>query len=175
MRINQIRYLVLGVILLNQISPTLSQRYRTAVGIRMGNDVGLSIQQKIAKSWTLEGIVNTTFQNQDVGIKLLGENHHRILGKRLNMYFGAGPHLKYSYDTVEKLVPGLALIAGLEMTVGRLNASLDFQPSFQFGKVDRVFIPSTAMTIRYVLIKEKQKERKKWQFWKKKERRRNAM
>ncbi|MBK9272690.1 MAG: hypothetical protein IPM48_13965 [Saprospiraceae bacterium] len=150
--------LILVLLLLSD--PVSAQRYQTAIGMRMGNDVGLSIQQKIAKYWTLEGIVTSTFQNQDLGIKLLAENHHPVLGKRFNMYFGAGPHLKYIYDSTEHLLPGLGMIAGLEITVGRLNASLDFQPSFQFDKSDRLFIPSTAMSIRYVLFKQKKKERK---------------
>lgn len=143
-----------------------AQRYGTAVGIRMGNELGITVQQNLGKAWTMEGMVNSSFQNRDLGLRILGENHQAVLGKRMNLYLGVGPVMKYYGDSTERVEWGGGMIAGIELTLGRLNASLDFQPSFYFGDPVRVFEPSSGISIRYVLIKERRKEKKKhwWQF-----------
>lgn len=144
------------------------QRYTTAVGLRMGNDLGMTIQQRIAKEWTLEGIVHSRFESEDVAIHVLAEYHRPVLGRSLNMYFGVGPQLNYRYEITEQLDAGVSMVAGLELNLGKLNASLDIMPSYNLGKAERSFIPNSAFSIRYVLVKESKKYKRKWWTRKKK-------
>ncbi|WP_210114351.1 hypothetical protein [Hymenobacter aquaticus] len=134
-------------------SPAQAQKYRTAVGGRLGaGNYGLTIQQKILDKTTLEGIgiVGT----REVSGTVLAERHFGILGPSLNYYLGAGGHLGNHKD--DGVFGGFDGIIGAEYKVAfiPLVLSFDFKPSLELSSADWARFP-TAFSIRYVLIKEK--------------------
>ncbi|HQW55717.1 MAG TPA: hypothetical protein PK076_06295 [Saprospiraceae bacterium] len=148
---------------------TLSaQKYRTAAGIRIGTEFGLTVQQLLWDEYTLEGIVQKGFFNDIATASVLFEKHQKILSKGFNFYIGAGPHYGfYTRDRGERKNPlGVTAIAGIEMRFERVVASFDFKPAINIVGGDRIFDTQTALSLRYVLIKAKKKEQK-WKFWEK--------
>ncbi|MBC3540742.1 hypothetical protein ACFSC6_12700 [Rufibacter sediminis] len=133
--------------------PALAQRYKTAAGVRIGNDeFGGTIQQKILEKTTLEGMV--TAGTRQVTATLLAEQHFPVLGQRFNYYMGGGVHgghLK-DYGTIY----GFDVIGGLEYKVNGLPflLSADLKPAIHLRHEDWLSFGG-AFSIRYVLIKEK--------------------
>jgi hypothetical protein len=153
-------------LLLVSVHGLVAQKYVTSLGARLGEETGLSLQQRIAKEWSIEGILLSSWRNKDLGLKVLAEKHHPILGRRLNMYYGGGIHWNYLNDSAKIYPSGLSGIVGLELSISRLNISWDFLPSFNIWYGDGDFTPSTAVSLRYILIKEK-KKKKHWRPFKK--------
>mgnify|MGYP003325643007 FL=1 len=61
---------------------------------------------------------------------------------------------------------GMDLVAGLELNISRLNLSLDFMPAFNFTGSNSFFVPNKAISLRYIIINDKdfrkrQKEKEK--------------
>lgn len=147
-----------------------AQKYRTAGGVRLGNSFGITIQQKIFKSTTLEGLLQTGLGGKENGrFTLLWEQHQKMLGRRLNFYYGAGLHRGWKTDSEDtgKFDSGVTAITGLEMTISRLNISVDYKPVFNVFNGDRFYRGQTALSLRYVIVKHK-KKKINWKFWKKK-------
>jgi hypothetical protein len=117
-------------LLLVSVHGLVAQKYVTSLGARLGEETGLSLQQRIAKEWSIEGILLSSWRNKDLGLKVLAEKHHPILGRRLNMYYGGGIHWNYLNDSAKIYPSGLSGIVGLELSISRLNISWDFLPSF---------------------------------------------
>ena len=163
---------ILVLILCSTISQfAIAQKYQTAAGARVGTRFGLTIQQKILKSSTIEGIFQTNIGGKDdILLTFLWEQHNKLIGKRLNFYYGAGIHkgwiLNQSVESGLKAPSGVSLIAGLEMTLGRLNLSLDYKPLVNVISGERFYESQSAISLRYVLIKAK-KQKKNWKFWEK--------
>ncbi|MCB2378680.1 hypothetical protein LGH70_13850 [Hymenobacter sp. BT635] len=134
-------------------TPAQAQKYRTAVGGRLGaGNYGLTIQQKILDKTTLEGI--GIVGSREVSGTVLAERHFGILGPSLNYYLGAGGHLGNHKD--DGVFGGFDGIIGAEYKVAfvPLVLSFDFKPSVEFNSADWARFP-TAFSVRYVLIKEK--------------------
>lgn len=158
-----------------------AQKYRTAAGIRVGTEFGLTVQQSLWDNYTLEGIAQKGFFNDMASVSVLFEKHHKLLFKGLNIYMGAGPQAGF-YSANKRVVYkgeepvyrknayGLALIGGIEMRVKNMIISYDYKPALNFTGGDRFFDSQTGLSVRYILIKAKKKEQK-WKFWKKEERR----
>ena len=157
-----------------------AQRYTTAIGARLGEGIGLSIQQVVFPQWTIEGILTRRRKEQLTHYALLAEHHRKLLGKRLNFYLGAGIQ-GGNYDTelaevLDSPFGGVAVV-GLEFTVKRLNISADFQPEVNFQGGPAVLTSTSAISLRYVVFKhiKKKKDKKKgkkkggfnWKFWEK--------
>jgi len=71
-----------------------AQSYGTSLGLRLANDkntrlVGLTAQHRILKKVTIEGILQSDFNNNTTFHGLI-ERHHAFLTKRFNLYVGAG-------------------------------------------------------------------------------------
>jgi hypothetical protein len=150
-----------------------AQSYKTAAGLRIGHGIHPSIQQHIHDKWTAEGILHTNFNTSDLGITLLAEQHHKILFRGFNFYYGAGGHYywKSASNRVENEVSnnvyGLSFIGGAEMTIGKLNVSVDFKPELHFGG-DQTFPlewTGLAVSVRHVLIKREKKKMSDWSIW----------
>jgi hypothetical protein len=175
-----------------------SQAYMTAGGLRLGTDWGLTVQQRLAKSVTFEGIVQSSLQREEVMLTGLVEKHYPLVFRGLNLYAGAGLH-KGWLSTASPVEPpvrtfgdpfGLTLIGGAELTLGRLNFSYDFKPAINLSGGEKNFYTQTGISVRYVFLnnkvykkhlkKRKKAKRKKegkgnhlgdgWKFWKKDER-----
>jgi hypothetical protein len=180
-----------------QIPGALGQAYMSAAGLRVGTDWGLTVQQRLTKSATLEGIVQSSLQREEIMLTVLAEQHYPVLFRGLNLYFGGGAHKGWLSKTSknEEVLRntenplGITLVGGAELTIGRLNISYDFKPSLNIKGGEEAFYPQTGISIRYVLldnkvykdmVKQRKKDarseknkqnqdRDKWKFWKKKD------
>ncbi|MBC6610338.1 hypothetical protein H8B15_05370 [Hymenobacter sp. BT507] len=145
--------LILFMLLVGLASTAQAQKYRTAAGVRLGaGNYGLTVQQKIFEKTTLEGL--GLVGSREVSLGLLAERHFGILGPSLNYYLGAGGHVGTHKD--DGAFGGIDAIVGLEykLPITRLVLSADFKPSVEFGSSDWARFP-TAISVRYILIKEK--------------------
>jgi hypothetical protein len=167
-----------------------AQSYMTAAGLRFGTDWGITLQQRIAKKTTIEGILQSSLQREEVLLTGLVEQHYPILTKGLNVYFGGGMHkgwISGPSDAESQARPyedpfGVTLIAGAEITLGRINVSYDFKPAINLSGGEEKFYTQTGVSVRYALLnnkvykkmakKKRKKQRQKegkdgWMFWKK--------
>jgi hypothetical protein len=131
-----------------------AQKYRTAAGVRIGRDnFGVTVQQKVFERTTLEGIglVGT----REVSATLLAEQHFGLLGKSLNYYLGAGAHVGVQKN--DGGFGGVDAIAGVEYKIAFVPVvlSLDVKPSVEISNSDDWFRFPAALSVRYILIKDK--------------------
>lgn len=158
-----------------------AQSYNTSLGMRLGTDWGISVQQRIAKRITIEGIIQSSLQREEVTVTGLVEKHFPLVTRRLNVYMGAGVHKGWITPDPEFATPnnpfGLSFIGGIEFTLGRLNISYDYKPAFNLSGGDRRMYNQSGVSMRYVINKRKwrlfgkKKKKKKgngWKFWQKK-------
>lgn len=185
--------LLIVLLLLAVVVPSTAQRYFTAAGIRLGTDWGLTIEQRVAKRWTVQAILNHDNPNDLTLFTVLGEHHQPLIGKRINLFTGAGFHAG-SFDSRKRETfpegpKGITLIGGLEATFGRLNASFDLKPAINLVDTEQALYWQTGLSVRYVIAKngvwkdmnkskkQRQKDRAKakrkaergepkWKFWK---------
>ena len=145
-----------------------AQKYRTAAGIRIGTEFGLTVQQLVLENTTIEGIIQKGFFNDQTSITVLYEQHQKMIFKGLNFYIGTGPHAGiYGKDRDgRKNSYGLTAIGGIEMRFGKLCASFDYKPAINFVGGEQIFDSQTAVSLRYIIIPAKKKE-KNWKFWEK--------
>lgn len=130
-----------------------AQSYRTALGVRAGTELGLTLQQKVIANSTVEAILTTNrYRWQAQG---LFEYHRPILGKRFNVYMGAGPHFgnEKGYGDYWGITP----IAGIEMTMMRFVISYDYKPSININGGSGYVFHDSGISVRMVLIKRKKK------------------
>lgn len=138
-----------------------AQSYFTSAGARLGNDLGITLQQRIVRPITIEGILSSNRYRWSCSFLL--ENHHRIIGKRLNFYTGIGYHFgdESGYGKYQGITP----VLGLELTFARLTFSYDYKPQINLSGGSGFVFHSSAVSVRYVFIKQpKQKPFKK--LWK---------
>ncbi|MEO1451375.1 MAG: hypothetical protein AAFV07_17720, partial [Bacteroidota bacterium] len=161
-----------------------AQSYTTALGVRLGNSWGITAVQKFLPRITGELLLQNDWRNNSY-IHLLGRKHHGLITKRLNFFYGGGVHLGLNSEAGQGLA-GIDGVLGLELSFARLNFAYDFKPHLNLGR-NVGFVPNTAFSIRYILVKnrpmqkwkkkqqkkrkQRQKDRKKgqspaWQFWK---------
>jgi hypothetical protein len=158
-----------------------AQAYDTGIGIRLGTEWGLTVQQRIAKKTTLEGILQHNNKRDETGITLLAEQHYPILIRNVNIYVGGGLHKGWVAQNEEvgyKDPFGVTLIGGAEASLGRINVSWDFKPAINVVGGERTVYTETAISIRYVIDKRKifgnNKEKKKRQKERDKKKRQKA-
>ena len=135
---------------------TYGQSYDLAMGMRFGTDWGLSIQQRVANKTTIEAIFQSSFQRDETMLTVMGEQHMPFITRRFNLYTGGGFHKGFSSrDGTEGYTEplGLSLIAGLELSLGKLNLSYDIKPAFNFRGGDQFLYIQSGLSIRYVLLK----------------------
>lgn len=175
------------------VLPVSAQRYFTAAGVRLGTDWGLTVEQRLAKRWTTQVLLNYSNENDLTLFTILGERHQPLIGKRINVFMGAGAHFGSFDGRKRETYPdgpkGITLIGGLEATFGRLNVSFDFKPAINLVDTERTIYPQSGLSVRYVIAKngvykdltkskkQRQKDREKarrkeergeprWKFWK---------
>lgn len=165
------------LLLMGLMTPTQAQTYNTTLGIRMSNtnsyrQFGVTMQQRWAKRLTFEGIFQTDFRDNHTAHWLI-ERHQPLIGRRLNWYYGAGPSFgsEESFrrvpETNEKIFTygnrtiGVDVIAGLELTLLRLNISLDVKPNFNMVGRENWMTVQTGISVRSVLISQKEVEKRK--------------
>jgi hypothetical protein len=130
-----------------------SQSYRTALGVRAGTELGLTLQQKAFEKTTVEGILTTNrYRWQAQG---LFEYHRPVLGKRINVYLGAGPHFgnEKGYGSYWGITP----IAGVEITLMKFVISYDYKPSININGGSGYVFHDSGLSVRMVLLRKKRK------------------
>lgn len=154
--------LTLSPILLN------AQSYNTAVGIRLGTEIGITIKQRVLDHTTFEGIIQNSLKKDATTFTILLEQHKKLISKRFNFYLGGGLHTSILNNVADQdLAPsGITLIAGAEFTLGRLNLSWDYKPAINMWGGTSSFDSQTAISLRYVFIKRK-KKKLNLRFWEK--------
>jgi len=173
--------------LISGISALHSQSYDTALGMRLGTDWGVTVKQRVAKKTTIEGILQSSLQREELLVTVLGEQHFPILSRRLNVYYGGGLHKGWinETDVNEEAFQdpfGLTFIGGIEISLARLNISYDFKPAINISGGQENFYTQTGISLRYIINKRKwrpfrgnknkRKRRRKregfnWKFWEK--------
>jgi len=129
-----------------------AQAYTTTLGVRALGDFGFTIQQKVYKTITIEGILESDTKDY-TALSILGEFHQPILIKRLNFYTGIGAHK--GWETLAEDPWGISAIAGIEVTLRHLSFSWDYKPSFHLAGGSQQFINNTAISMRFIVIKQK--------------------
>ena len=169
------------------------QSYNTALGMRLGTDFGVTVKQRVAKTTTLEAIIQSSLQREEAQVTLLAEQHFPMISRRLNVYGGGGLHKGWvtrdgtEGDSVYKDPFGLTAIAGIELSLGRLNLSYDYKPAINLSGGKHTIYSQTGVSLRYVIVKrpwlndpkakrkrqrERERRRRKkdgdgfnWKFW----------
>ena len=143
------------------------QGYNTAMGVRLGQDMGFTIQQRIAKKITIEGIAQYNRRYEESTMTLMVESHMPILFRRFNIYTGIGPHYMWSQNRETTVAPstGVTLVAGFEMAIGRMNLSWDYKPMINVTGSQAGFLGQSAISARYVLFKRKKGGKINLKFW----------
>ncbi len=136
--------------------PAWAQSYVTAVGLRMGTDFGITMQQRILERLTVEGIVSSSATQQETTGTILVQTHRPLLSRRFNFYLGGGLHNRWvsTSEGADFSRRGVTAIAGAEVTLGRLNLSWDYKPLYHLNVGTGAFESETAISLRYVFIKK---------------------
>lgn len=136
----------------------IGQGYFTAAGVRVGDGYGMTLQQRLAKKVSFEGIIKNTKNRNEVMLAALVERHVGIITRKLNFYVGAGVHQGFINNNVDKTYKnpfGVTGMAGLEATFGRFNISYDFKPALNLTGGTKKLYTDTALSLRYVIVKDK--------------------
>ncbi|HMN90901.1 MAG TPA: hypothetical protein PKD70_01230 [Saprospiraceae bacterium] len=165
---------------------TSAQSYNTALGMRLGTDWGVTLQQRIANRTTLEVLLQSSLQREEVLLTVMGEQHLPVISRRFNIYYGGGLHKGWINETDRNDEPyanpfGVTFIGGIEMSLARLNISYDFKPAINITGGQHNFYTQTGISLRYIIDKRewkpfsgsknnKKKNRRKsgginWRFW----------
>lgn len=154
---------------------TARTKIGTNLGIRLTNDqprtVGLSLEQRVLKHTTLEGILQSDFSENSSGHLLL-KHHYPVLTKRLTVFTGVGASAgmetdTYRQETTRQLITtygnrtlGADVIVGAEVTLLGTTVSLDYKPNFNvYGREDW-YEGQVAISVRVVLVKDKHLKKK---------------
>ncbi|MEP7321968.1 MAG: hypothetical protein ABI761_08610 [Saprospiraceae bacterium] len=142
----------------------ISQSYFTTGGIRLGQDYGLSLKQRIAKKGTVEAILFSDSNGKNnLGIALIADQHKSIITRNFNLFYGSGLTWQWEYvnqETLEKKKSfGIPLQAGIEFTAGRINLSWDFTPILYISTKSHTFDNLKGLSVRYVFLNKKEGKR----------------
>lgn len=160
----------LSLLLIGISHHATSQAYFTAMGIRMGTEFGISLQQRILGGITGQGIVSSNAVDQQTTATALVQLHNPLITRNVNFYIGGGLHQRWNRGEVpESGLRGVTGVAGAELTLGRINVSWDYKPVYHLNAVDHTFESETAVSLRYVFIKKLRNKKKRTPFWKKDE------
>jgi hypothetical protein len=148
-----------------------AQSYGTALGVRLGDGIGLTVQQQVVVHGTVEGILSSS--NKDLTLNVLYEHHTSLLTRGLNFYLGGGFYKTWIHQDDNLITQptnpyGLSPIIGIELTIARkINLSADIKPTVRLGgNGGKGFEWHTGVSVRYVLAGRYFKD-DGWKFWKK--------
>ncbi|MCS7036511.1 MAG: hypothetical protein RMJ33_03910 [Saprospiraceae bacterium] len=168
---NRTRILGLILFLAAHTFASQAQSYKTAGGIRMDNGLNLTLKQHIANGWAAEGVLHTSIGSRDLGATLLAEKHHRILFRGINIYYGAGAHYYWQNEPLRQDAPyaediyGASFIGGAEISLGRINVSIDWKPELHLNGGGGFDWNGSAISVRYVLAKRERRTLRNWKVW----------
>ena len=162
----RIRMLLLLSVVFTQV---FAQQYSTAAGIRLGGDIGLTLQQQVSKNVTVEALLQQRILHRQTTGTVLLEKHFPLAGKGFNLYAGAGPHIGHwgrrnpEANSNNQLLYGATVIAGLEIKLGKLLLSADYKPAVNIKGGWQTFDSQTGLSARYIFIKKARPAKKQRQ------------
>lgn len=147
------------------------------MGLRFGNQsdyrtLGLTLQQRLEKGLTLEGIIQSDF-NHNTTLHGLLKKHHRLVSKRFNYYYGTGvsagteisinenPDTREITSTYGNATVGIDLIFGVELTLLKANVSIDYKPNINLMGRNPWYTGQIGISARSVLVKGSTQNKKK--------------
>lgn len=159
------------------VATSSAQTYRSTLGLRYsdGSDfrqLGATFQYRLAEPLTFEGIFQTDFRDNHT-THLLLEHHRPLIGHRFNWYYGAGvsfgreesywknPETREKIFTYGNSTVGADLILGVEVTLARLNISWDMKPNFNLVGRQNWATFQTGISVRAVLVSQKDVKKRK--------------
>jgi hypothetical protein len=146
-----IRCIFILLVCTSSLGSCVAQTYRTAVGLRVGTEIGLTVQQKLWKTGTVEAILTSNKERWQS--QALVQYHSRLIGRRINSYVGIGPH--YGESNLDGSYAGVTPIVGFEMTLFGLNVSYDYKPSINIFHGSRFIYHDSGLSVRFILIKQR--------------------
>lgn len=160
MRHSNVKYIVVSfVLLMSQL--TFAQSYNTLLGARFGDDIGISVAQRVGNHTTLQLNHETGFNSSSPATSAYFVKHTPVLSRRLNVFAGIGAFAQFNSsqtDLPSVNTYGPSGTLGAEFTVGRLNIAADWSPNLNINNaVNNRFSSSTGITVRYVLMRRKSK------------------
>ena len=156
-----------------------AQRYGSTFGLRLGNSsnyrsIGITAEQRLLKHLSLEGIIQSDFSRNTSG-HLLIKKHYPLMSKRFNYHLGAGisagieesfvpdPATQEIRHTFGNQTVGADLMLGVELTVLRTVISVDYKPNFNISGRETFYQGQVGISVRKVLVKLKDQNKKKRQ------------
>lgn len=140
--------------------PLMSQaQYITAGGVCIGNNMGLTLQQRVWKKVTVESVFETNLRG-DSRFSATLQRHYNIIFKGFNYYFGAGIHrgweqVAYLNDDIDHAW-GASGIVGMELMLGRsLLFSFHYRPGINITGGQQISYHQSGLSIRQVFVKDK--------------------
>ncbi|MDH3651844.1 MAG: hypothetical protein OEQ53_19320 [Saprospiraceae bacterium] len=168
-------YQIISLLLLFSLGYTSlhGQAYITAMGLRMGRDFGVTLQQRILGRITGQGIVSTNPAREQTTATVLVQLHNPLITRHANFYIGGGVHRRWNQvrDLTAPELRGISGVAGAELTLGKVNLSWDYKPFYHLNATEHPFESETAVSLRYVFVKKIKRKKKKTPFWKQDEKR----
>lgn len=173
------RNLLIIVLALILVPEMQAQTYQHTLGLRFAGGtgaryVGLTSNYRLAKGLSLEGIVQTNFQDNHTAHLLL-KRHRGLVSRRFNFYYGGGvsvgseesfirdPETRTKTFTYGNKTVGVDMIGGIEMTLLGLNVSFDVKPNINVAGRENWITFQSGMSIRSVMVTRSQANRKKRQ------------
>ena len=127
-----------------------SQHYDFSAGIKLDDSfIALTAQKRIANQTTLEVMIPLT--KNDISLVMLGKQHYKLLGKRLNLYAGGGFHIANNFKLGN--MAGLDVIGGAEYTFFFIpyTIAFDFRPYVDFKQNYSAYHLQSGLSIRYII------------------------
>jgi hypothetical protein len=163
---------------------SFGQSYGTAAGLRLGNNqdyrtIGITGKQRLMKGITAEGIIQSDFSSNTTAHLLLAR-HRPMISKRFNYYYGGGfsvgleesrrkiPESMQIITTYGNPTMGVDFILGAEMTVMKMNISLDYKPNINLVGKEQWYAGQVGISVRPVIVTGKDQQKKKRQKARKK-------
>lgn len=148
------------------ISLSAQDYYRTAVGIRVGTELGITVKHFVGNASAVEGIISTRWRGF-IATALYEFENIAFNTPGLNWYVGGGGHLGiwpeyysgiYWWNEEEHpegyTIVGADFIIGLDYTFKQapLNIAIDWKPAINFFGHTGFWIDFAAISIRYAFI-----------------------
>jgi hypothetical protein len=160
--------LTIAIVIIAQVA-TIAQSYNSTFGLRLGDNFGFTAAQRITNHTTVEAIGSDGLFSDTKYVSIAVKQHHAMLTRRFNFFLGGGYYaaqpIIYNRNDSGESNPyrhGIMGTMGAELTIGRINVSLDYMPHYILDKTynGKNLNVDSALSIRYVLWSRESSMRK---------------
>ena len=153
------KLLILFTFLMLTSQADAQQTYRTVLGLRLNESLGITAKHMLNDRAGIEGIIYTRWR----GFNLTGlyAVHYPVFDEPgFRFYMGGGAHVGFfdgegapwwDDDDVDDFVMGIDGQIGLEYTLNKvpLNLALDWKPAINLVGTDDVWFSDLGLSVRY--------------------------